>query len=168
MTTASPTPELGGYVSDIVSAYVANHLVEASALPALIQSVRRALEALRAGVPETPSDARPEPAVPIKKSVFPNYIVCLEDGVKLKMLKRHLKTAYNMEPDEYRAKWGLPGNYPMTAPNYAEMRSSLAKQNKLGQKAVPQVVIPAPPEPIVQKIPAERRSQRRQKQPDVE
>jgi predicted transcriptional regulator len=154
MTTASPTPELGGYVSDIVSAYVANHLVEASALPALIQSVRRALEAL--------------PAVPIKKSVFPNYIVCLEDGVKLKMLKRHLKTAYNMEPDEYRAKWGLPGNYPMTAPNYAEMRSSLAKQNKLGQKAVPQVVIPAPPEPIVQKIPAERRSQRRQKQPDAE
>ncbi len=78
--------------------------------------------------------AKPEPAVPIKQSVKPEYIVCLEDGKKLKMLKRHLRTAYNMSPDEYRKKWGLPRDYPMTAPNYAKQRSQLAKKIGLGRK----------------------------------
>ncbi|MBP2293822.1 putative transcriptional regulator [Azospirillum rugosum] len=81
------------------------------------------------------TEERPQPAVPIKKSVTPDYIVCLEDGKKLKMLKRHLKTAYNMSPEEYRDRWGLPADYPMVAPNYARQRSSLAKQIGLGTRA---------------------------------
>ena len=86
--------------------------------------------------PAAPEPKRPEPAVPVKKSVFPDYIICLEDGRKLKMLKRHLQTAYNMTPQEYRARWGLPSDYPMVAPGYAESRSAIAKSIGLGKKRV--------------------------------
>jgi predicted transcriptional regulator len=99
-------------------------------LPRLIHDVHRALSSATDGG----KGERPAPAVPIKKSVTPEYIVCLEDGKKLKMLKRHLKTAYDMTPDEYRQRWGLPHDYPMVAPNYAKHRSSLAKKIGLGTK----------------------------------
>jgi predicted transcriptional regulator len=109
--------------------------------PALIDQVCRTLSGL--GKPVEPVKERPQPAVPIKKSVRPDYIVCLEDGRKLKMLKRHLKTAYNMTPDEYRERWGLPADYPMVAPSYANQRSALAKAIGLGTRRPP--VAPAPP-----------------------
>lgn len=114
-------------VSTIVSAYVSNNSIAPNQLPELIATVHEALEA--DGEEEV---ARREPAVPIKKSIKPDYIVCLEDGRKLKMLKRHLRTAFNMTPDQYRAKWGLPENYPMVAPKYAAKRSELAKKIGLG------------------------------------
>ena len=117
--------------ADIVAAHVGHNRVPAETVPALIESVFRTLANIEAPVVE----AEPlVPAVSIKKSVFPDYIVCLEDGKKLKMLKRHLKTAYGMTPEEYRGKWNLPTSYPMVAPNYAERRSSLAKSIGLGQK----------------------------------
>ncbi len=120
-----------GLTAQIVSAHVSNNSVSPDALPSLIQEVYRTL----AGVGKEPSEPdRPQPAVPVKKSVFPDHIVCLEDGKKLKMLKRHLKTAYNMSPDQYRDRWGLPPDYPMVAPNYARHRSSLAKKIGLGTK----------------------------------
>jgi predicted transcriptional regulator len=112
----------------IVSAHVSNNPVAAADLPALITTVHEAL-VNPAGTPK-PST----PAVPIKKSVTPNYLICLDDGKKLKMLKRHLRTVYNMSPDEYRAKWGLKDDYPMTAPAYAKQRSALAKKIGLGRK----------------------------------
>jgi predicted transcriptional regulator len=115
----------------IVSAHVANNEMSTGELPGLIQSVYRSLSTV-GEVEAVP--AAPTPAVPIKKSVFPDYIVCLEDGKKLKMLKRHLQTSYGMTPDAYRAKWGLPADYPMVAPSYAAKRSSLAKENGLGRK----------------------------------
>ena len=118
--------------ADIVSAYVGNNSVSSSDLPNLIQSVHRALAAVTTGA----SDVQPapkEPAVPIKRSITPDYLICLEDGRKFKSLKRHLRTKYNMSPEEYRAKWGLPKDYPMVAPNYAKARSDLAKQMGLGQ-----------------------------------
>jgi predicted transcriptional regulator len=120
-----------GLTAQIVSAHVSNNSVSPDALPSLIQEVYRTL----AGVGKEPTEPeRPQPAVPIKKSVFADHIVCLEDGKKLKMLKRHLKTAYNMTPDQYRERWGLPPDYPMVAPNYARHRSSLAKKIGLGTK----------------------------------
>ena len=115
--------------TEIVAAHVANNPVPVTDLPNLIQDVYRTLTAI--GVPAEEPE-RPKPAVPVKKSVFPDYIICLEDGKKLKMLKRHLKTAYNMTPDEYRDRWGLQPDYPMVAPNYAERRSHLAKEIGLG------------------------------------
>ncbi len=99
-------------------------------MPGLISTVHQALAALG---PEEPA-AKPTPVVPIKQSVKPDYIVCLDDGKKLKMLKRHLRTAYNMTPDDYRKRWGLPYDYPMVAPNYAKQRSALAKKIGLGRK----------------------------------
>jgi predicted transcriptional regulator len=119
------------YVVDIVAAYVSNNIVPKEDMPALIQQVYKTIQNIDLAVPPALSD-RPQPAVPIKKSVTPDYIVCLEDGKKLKMLKRHLKTAYNMTPEEYRDRWGLPMDYPMVAPNYAKKRSSLAKDIGLG------------------------------------
>ena len=117
--------------TEIVSAHVGNNTVAIGDLPQLIQDVYKTLVA----VGTTPAAAeRPQPAVPIKKSIFPDYVVCLEDGKKLKMLKRHLKTAYNMTPDEYRERWGLGPDYPMVAPNYAKHRSILAKKIGLGTK----------------------------------
>jgi predicted transcriptional regulator len=118
--------------AQIVSAHVGHNATPATELPALIQSVHAALAALGTAAPvEAP---RAEPAVPIKKSVFPDYIVCLEDGKKLKLLKQYLRRAHGMTPDQYRAKWGLPASYPVVAPNYAEQRSTLAKSIGLGRK----------------------------------
>jgi predicted transcriptional regulator len=120
-----------GLTAQIVSAHVSNNSVSPDALPSLIQEVYKTL----AGVGKEPvAPDRPQPAVPVKKSVFPDHIICLEDGKKLKMLKRHLKTAYDMTPEQYRDRWGLPPEYPMVAPNYARHRSSLAKKIGLGTK----------------------------------
>lgn len=118
--------------ADIVSAYVGNNSVAATDLPTLIQSVHRALAGVASGT-EVAEAAPKEPAVPIKRSITPEYLICLEDGRKFKSLKRHLRTKYNMSPEEYRAKWNLPKDYPMVAPNYAKARSDLAKQMGLGQ-----------------------------------
>jgi len=118
--------------ADIVAAHVSNNSVAVSDLPSLIKNVHGALASLDTPVqePETPQ----EPAVSVRSSIKPDYIVCLEDGKKLKMLKRHLMTHYQMTPDDYRAKWKLPADYPMVAPNYAEQRRSLAKKIGLGTK----------------------------------
>ena len=118
--------------ADIVAAHVSNNSVAVNDLPQLIANVHNALNALGAKPEEAP--ARPEPAVSVRSSIKPDYIVCLEDGKKLKMLKRHLMTHYQMTPDEYRQKWGLNSDYPMVAPNYAEQRRTLAKKIGLGTK----------------------------------
>ena len=117
--------------TEIVAAHVGNNTVAPGDLPQLIQDVYKTLIDVGSN---GDTGERPRPAVPAKKSVFPDYIVCLEDGKKLKMLKRHLKTAYNMSPADYRERWGLPADYPMVAPNYAKHRSSLAKKIGLGTK----------------------------------
>lgn len=117
--------------SDIVAAHVSNNSVAVSDLPLIINNVHGALAGLSGKAAEK---ARPEPAVPIKSSIKPDYVVCLEDGKKLKMLKRHLMTHYKMTPDDYRNKWGLPASYPMVAPNYAAKRSELARAIGLGKK----------------------------------
>jgi predicted transcriptional regulator len=117
--------------AQIVSAHVAHNDVAAADLPSLIQSVYATL-AQPEGQAQVPE--RREPAVPVRNSVFPDHIVCLEDGKKLKMLKRHLQTSYGLTPAGYRARWGLPPNYPMVAPDYAERRSALAKSYGLGRK----------------------------------
>ena len=118
--------------ADIVAAHVSNNSVAVNDLPQLIQNVHGALRGLGGRGQE--AEVKLEPAVSIRSSVKPDYIVCLEDGKKLKMLKRHLMTHYNMTPEEYRAKWGLPADYPMVAPNYAKARSELAKEMGLGQQ----------------------------------
>ena len=119
--------------ADIVSAYVSNSSVSVADLPALIQQVHKALVGI-ADSASTPEAAPPAaPAVSIKKSITPDFLICLEDGRKFKSLKRHLRTKYDMSPEQYRAKWGLPKDYPMVAPNYAMARSNLAKQMGLGQ-----------------------------------
>ena len=118
--------------ADIVSAYVGNNSVSASELPSLIQSVHRALASVANGG-DAVEAAPKEPAVPVKRSITPDHLVCLEDGRKFKSLKRHLRTKYNLSPEDYRAKWGLAKDYPMVAPNYAKARSELAKQMGLGQ-----------------------------------
>src|SRR5215218_7278469 len=119
--------------ADIVSAYVSNNSIPSSDLPALIGDVHLALVRVAGGTVEVPVEA-PKPAVPVKKSVTPDYIICLEDGKKFKSLKRHLRTQYGMTPEQYREKWGLPADYPMVAPNYAKARSELAKEMGLGQQ----------------------------------
>jgi len=118
--------------SDIVSAHVSNNNVAVEDLPTLIVNVYGALAGLGGTAPVV--EEKPEPAVSIRSSVKPDFIVCLEDGKKLKMLKRHLMTHYNMTPEDYRARWGLPADYPMVAPNYAEKRRELAKKIGLGRK----------------------------------
>jgi len=122
--------ELLSLTSDIVAAHVSNNTVAVSDLPGLIEQVYKTLSSV-GGAGDAAAD-RPTPAVPIKKSITPDFIICLEDGKKLKMLKRHLKTAYDMSPDDYRERWGLPSDYPMVAPNYAKQRSKLAKAIGLG------------------------------------
>jgi len=119
--------------ASIVSAYVSNNTVSSADLPALIGQVHSALTRVSTGHGELPNEP-PKPAISLKKSVTPDYIVCLEDGKKFKSLKRHLRTQYNMTPEQYREKWGLGPDYPMVAPNYAAARSSLAKQMGLGQQ----------------------------------
>lgn len=119
--------------AQIVSAYVSHNSVSGGEIPDLIQSVFSILNAQRSGGAVTAQE-QPKPAVAIRKSVTAEYIICLEDGKKLKMLKRHLRSTYNMTPEEYRAKWGLPADYPMVAPNYAAQRSAFAKKIGLGRK----------------------------------
>jgi predicted transcriptional regulator len=118
--------------ADIVAALVSNNSVAVNDLPNLIQNVHSALAAISSAA--SAPEAKPEPKVSIRSSIKPDYIVCLEDGKKLKMLKRHLMTHYNMTPDQYRQKWGLSADYPMVAPNYAEQRRKLAKSIGLGTK----------------------------------
>jgi predicted transcriptional regulator len=130
---AERNQELLEQTVDIVASFVAHNTVPVQDLPKLIEETYAALRAHSVVEPEEPE--KPKPAVPIKRSVTDDYIVCLEDGKKLKMLKRHLKTVYNLTPDEYRAKWGLPSDYPMVAPNYAKRRSELAKEIGLGTTA---------------------------------
>jgi predicted transcriptional regulator len=125
--------ELLELTTGIVAAHVSNNTVSMGDIPDLIQQVYRTLSTVGGNAAPTPE--RPQPAVPIRKSITPEYITCLEDGKKLKMLKRHLKTAYNMTPEEYRDRWGLAPDYPMVAPNYAAQRSDLAKKIGLGTKA---------------------------------
>ncbi len=132
MTAESNDKELLHLTTSIVSAHVAHNSVTVQDLPGLIRDVYQTLANVAEPLVKEPE--RPQPAVAIKKSVTPDYLVCLEDGKKLKMLKRHLKTAYNMSPEDYRERWGLPSDYPMVAPNYAKQRSKLAKQIGLGTK----------------------------------
>ncbi|RMB02850.1 MucR family transcriptional regulator [Eilatimonas milleporae] len=123
--------ELLTLTADIVSSHVANNTVAVGDLPTLIEQVFKTLNGLDGEEPV--KEERPKPAVPIRRSVTPDFIICLEDGKKLKMLKRHLKTRYDMTPDEYRERWGLPADYPMVAPNYAKQRRDLAKKIGLGR-----------------------------------
>lgn len=120
------------FTADIVSAYVSKNSVPAGSLPDLIESINASLSKIRQ--PTEPEAPAPAPAVNPKRSVFPDYIVCLEDGKKFKSLKRHLNVHHGLTPDEYREKWGLKADYPMVAPNYATQRSALAKSSGLGPK----------------------------------
>lgn len=131
MSDQSESSDLQALTTQVVASHVANNLVAVADLPKLIQQVYDALAGLSsaAGAKE-----RPQPAVSVKRSITPEYIICLEDGKKLKMLKRHLKTSYGLTPDEYRERWGLAADYPMVAPNYAAQRSALAKKIGLGTK----------------------------------
>ncbi|MBG6145944.1 MAG: MucR family transcriptional regulator [Roseibium album] len=129
----APELNLVDLAADIVSAYVGNNTVAVTDLPGLINEVHVALQQTAASSNEPESEPL-KPAVPVKKSVTPDYIVCLEDGKKFKSLKRHLRTHYSMTPEEYREKWGLEADYPMVAPNYAAARSELAKKMGLGQQ----------------------------------
>ncbi|MCR9194265.1 MAG: MucR family transcriptional regulator [Hyphomonas sp.] len=124
--------ELLEMTTDIVASFVANNPVPASGLPDLIQTVHQTVQELASEEPTAPP--RPDPAVAISKSITPDHIICLEDGRKLKMLKRYLRSRYNLTPEEYRARWGLPSDYPMVAPNYAKRRSAFAKEIGLGRK----------------------------------
>lgn len=138
--TETPKPaeeELLRMTADVVAAYVANNALPTGQLADIINAVYHSLRGLEGPVAEAaPEPAKP--AVPIRKSVTPDYLICLEDGKKLKMLKRHLRSTYNMTPDEYRARWGLAADYPMVAPTYAEQRSAFAKKIGLGRGSVRQ------------------------------
>jgi len=127
-------PDLVELTTEIASAYVGANTVPAHELPGVIETIYRSLKGL-SGLTETVETEARTPAVPVKRSITNDHLVCLEDGKKFKSLKRHLRTRYNMTPDEYRAKWGLPHDYPMVAPNYAQARSDLAKRMGLGKKA---------------------------------
>ncbi|HEY1154030.1 MAG TPA: MucR family transcriptional regulator [Pseudolabrys sp.] len=133
MSDSDSSESFMALTANIVSAYVSNNTVPASDIPALINQVHSALSRVSSQQPVSTSEPT-KPAVPVKRSVTPEYIVCLEDGKKFKSLKRHLRTQYNMTPEQYREKWGLPPDYPMVAPNYAQARSALAKQMGLGQQ----------------------------------
>ena len=132
----SDNPKGGDFIAltaNIVSAYLSHNAVASGEIPALINQVHSALVRVSGGHGESPSEPL-KPAISVKKSVTPEHIVCLEDGKKFKSLKRHLRTQYNMTPEQYREKWGLPADYPMVAPSYAAARSQLAKQMGLGQQ----------------------------------
>lgn len=135
--------ELVELTADLVSAYVSNNPVPVADLPGLVAQVHASLKSLQAGSPQQEPE-KLTPAVSIRKSVTPDYIVCLEDGKKFKSLKRHLSTHHGMTPDEYRAKWNLPADYPMVAPAYAAARSQLAKNMGLGRKKQKEAAAPAP------------------------
>jgi len=125
-------PEIIEMTSEIVASYVEKNTIAPGELPALIQSVYSALTGVTTAVEVVEVPVK-EPAVPLRRSITPDFLVCLEDGRKFKSLKRHLRTRYNLSPEDYRSKWGLPKDYPMVAPNYAKARSDLAKQMGLGQ-----------------------------------
>lgn len=127
--------------ADVVSAYVGNNSLTPTQIPDVIKTVYGSLNALSE---QKAANAAPKPAVPVRRSVTPDYIICLEDGKKLKMLKRHLRTTYGMSPEDYRAKWGLPADYPMVAPNYAKQRSDFAKRIGLGRRSAGAPVGPTP------------------------
>jgi predicted transcriptional regulator len=133
MTDTAGNANYIALTAEIVSAYVSNNPVPAAEMPGLINQVHSALKRISGSPGEAPAEAL-KPAISLKKSVTPDYVVCLEDGKKFKSLKRHLRTQYNMTPEQYRDKWGLPPDYPMVAPNYAAARSQLAKQMGLGQQ----------------------------------
>ena len=135
MEESSRQQELLSLTTEVVAAFVGNNTIGVGDIPDLISGIYQALST--AGQAEEKPSAAPVPAVPIKKSVTPDFLVCLEDGRKLTMLKRHLATRYNLTPDEYRRRWGLPKDYPMVAPGYAAQRSTLAKEIGLGRKAAP-------------------------------
>lgn len=128
------TDNLASLAAQIVAAYVSNNQVPQPDLPRLIGDVHRALTAAITGQAPRQEPAELKPAVTVRKSLTPDYIICLEDGQKFKSLKRHLRTYYNLSPEQYREKWNLPADYPMVAPNYAKARSSLAKRMGLGQR----------------------------------
>src|SRR5215203_6168378 len=134
MSELQNTPNTIELAAEIVSAFVSNNSVPVTELPALIGNVHAALANVASGSTEQPAERTKQPAVPVKKSVQPDYLVCLEDGKRFKSLKRHLRTVYNLTPEQYRAKWGLPASYPMVAPNYAAARSELAKSMGLGAR----------------------------------
>ena len=144
MDEASAPPELLDLTTAIVVAYAGSHTLPASELPELIGSVFGALRDLGTVAEPAPPAEALVPAVPVKKSVTPEFIVCLEDGKKMQMLKRYLATRYNMTPAEYRQRWGLPDDYPMAAPSYAAMRSKMAKDLGLGRKPAAATPVPAP------------------------
>src|SRR5690349_16509980 len=160
MNEVSSVPNTIELAADIVSAFVSNNSVPAADLPALIGSVHDALNRVASGSTEQPKEEL-RPAVSIKKSVQPDYIVCLDDGKRFKSLKRHLRTAYNLTPEQYRAKWGLPASYPMVAPNYTATRSELAKSLGLGQQrrkaAAAAEPVQAEPEPATPPTKGRRR-----------
>ena len=133
MSDAADTTNTIALTAEIVAAYVSNNTVASADIPALINQVHTALLRVTTGEAQ-PSSEPLKPAVPIKRSINPDFIVCLDDGKKFKSLKRHLRTQYNMTPEQYREKWGLGADYPMVAPNYAAARSQLAKQMGLGQQ----------------------------------
>jgi predicted transcriptional regulator len=133
MDNSEQSGDLLALTTEIVAAHVSNNTVAVSDLAQLINQVYHSLANI-GSAPAAPA-ARPQPAISVKKSIQPDYLVCLEDGKKLKMLKRHLKTAYNMTPEGYRERWNLPADYPMVAPNYARQRSRLAKEIGLGTRA---------------------------------
>jgi predicted transcriptional regulator len=128
----APATQILRMAADIVAAYVSHNTLPPAQIPDLIRSVHAALTGMEAAPTAAPTDL--VPAVPVKKSVFSDYIICLEDGKRLKMLKRHLRTAYGMTPEQYRTRWNLPPEYPMVAPNYAAQRSDFAKKIGLGHK----------------------------------
>ena len=128
--SSADSNEIIAWTADIVASHVQNNSVAISDLPQLIKTVHDSLAGLTG---DSPAE-KPQPVVSVRRSVTPDYIICLEDGRKLKMLKRHLATAYGMTPEDYREKWGLPSDYPMVAPNYAKQRSSLAKKIGLGKR----------------------------------
>ncbi|RUV41174.1 MucR family transcriptional regulator [Mesorhizobium sp. M1A.T.Ca.IN.004.03.1.1] len=146
---AASGAELLELTADIVAAYVSNNPLPSSEIGRVIADTYAAVSKLQAASEPQPEEKR-APAVPIRKSVTPDFIICLEDGKRFKSLKRHIGTHYNLTPDEYRAKWGLPADYPMVAPNYAAARSQLAKASGLGRKA-------AAPEPVAPPAPVKRR-----------
>lgn len=123
------------YTSRVISAYVSNHVVPSTDLSKLIGSVFNALQSVSHATPATPVIEKPKPPVPVRKSIEQDYLICLEDGLRFKSLKRHLKASFNMTPDQYREKWDLPADYPMVAPAYAAARSQLAKNMGLGKSS---------------------------------
>ncbi len=129
--------ELLRMTADVVAAYVSNNTLPTAQLAEVINAVYSSLRGLEGQVAEPPPEPA-KPAVPVRKSITPDYLICLEDGKKLKMLKRHLRSTYNLTPDEYRARWGLAPDYPMVAPSYAEQRSAFAKKIGLGRGAARQ------------------------------